>query len=64
VCLGLLRISWRDKALIIVRELLYWGPLGCMCIGLLDLVWGEAHPIDYIIIILLLESIEQPFYPI
>jgi hypothetical protein len=35
-----------------------------MCIGLLDLVWGEAHPIDYIIIILLLESIEQSFYPI
>jgi hypothetical protein len=30
----------------------------------LGLVWGEAHPLDYIIVILLLESIEQPFHPI
>jgi hypothetical protein len=40
-----------------VREFLYWGPLGCVLIGLLGLVWGEAHPLDYIIVILLLESI-------
>jgi hypothetical protein len=46
-----------------VRELLYWGSLGCVRIGLLGLVWGEAHPLDYIIVILLLKSIEQPFYP-
>jgi hypothetical protein len=42
-----------------VREFLYWGPLGCVCIGLLSIVWEEAHPLDYIIVILLLESIEQ-----
>jgi hypothetical protein len=30
---------------------------------LLGLVWGEAHPLGYIIVILLLESIEQPFFP-
>jgi hypothetical protein len=35
-----------------------------VCIGLLSLAWGEAHPLDYIIVILLLESIEQPFHPI
>jgi hypothetical protein len=43
---------------------LYWGPLGCVCIGLLGLVWEEAQPLDYIIVILLLKSIEQPFHPI
>jgi hypothetical protein len=26
-------------------------------------VWGEAHPLDYIIVIPLLESIEQLIYP-
>jgi hypothetical protein len=26
-------------------------------------VWGEAHPLGYIIVILLLESIEQSFSP-
>jgi hypothetical protein len=36
------------------------GPLGCMCIGLLGLMWAEAQPLDYIIVILLFESIEQP----
>jgi hypothetical protein len=30
----------------------------------LSLVWGEVHPLDYIIVILLLKSIEQPFHPI
>jgi hypothetical protein len=30
---------------------------------LLGLTWGEADPLDYIIVILLLELIEQPFYP-
>jgi hypothetical protein len=35
--------------------------MGCVCIGLLVLMWGEAQPLDYIIVILLLESIEQPF---
>jgi hypothetical protein len=39
------------------------GLLDCVCIGLLGLVWGEAHPLGYIIVILLLESIEQPFFP-
>jgi hypothetical protein len=39
------------------------GPLGCVRIGLLGLVWGKAKPLDYIIVILLLESIEQPFSP-
>jgi hypothetical protein len=28
---------------------------------LLVLMWGEAQPLDYIIVIFLLESIEQPF---
>jgi hypothetical protein len=37
--------------------------LGCVCIGLLGLVWGETHSLDYIIVILLLESIEQPLFP-
>jgi hypothetical protein len=35
--------------------------LGCVCIGLLGLVWREAQPLDYIIVIILLKSIEQPF---
>jgi hypothetical protein len=39
------------------------GLLGCVCIGLLALVWGEAHPLGYIIIILLLKLIEQPLLP-
>jgi hypothetical protein len=40
------------------------GPwAACMCIGLLGLVWGEAQPLDYMIVVLLLKSIEQPFYP-
>jgi hypothetical protein len=38
-------------------------PLDCVCIGLLGLTWGEAQPPDYIIVILVLESIEQPFSP-
>jgi hypothetical protein len=46
-----------------VREFLYWGPLGCVCIGLLGLVWGKAQPLDYMIVILLLELIEQSFSP-
>jgi hypothetical protein len=37
--------------------------LGCVCIGVLGLVWGDAQPLNYIIVILLLESIEQPFSP-
>jgi hypothetical protein len=37
--------------------------LGCVCIGLLGLVWGEAQPLDYIIVILVLKSIEQPILP-
>jgi hypothetical protein len=34
-----------------------------VCIGLLGLVWGKAQPLDYMIVILLLESIEQSFSP-
>jgi hypothetical protein len=34
--------------------------LGCVCIGLLGLMWEAVQPLDYIIVILLLESIEQP----
>jgi hypothetical protein len=37
------------------------GLLGCVCIGLFALVWGEAHLLGYIIVILLLESIKHSF---
>jgi hypothetical protein len=47
-----------------VRVFLYWGLLGCACIGLLGLVWGEIHPLGYISVILLLKSIEQSLLPL
>jgi hypothetical protein len=47
----------------VLESLCIRGPLGCMCIGLLHLVWGKGQPLDYIIVILLFESIEQPLFP-
>jgi hypothetical protein len=36
--------------------------MDCVCASLLGLVWGQAQPLDYIFVLLFLESIEQPIF--
>jgi hypothetical protein len=66
-CDSLSRIRVSSTILASVESPCIRDPLGCVCIGLLGLVWGETQPLDYnhyIIVILLLKSIEQPFSPL